>query len=454
MSIHTQAPVAMDSSAGTIHRKLRVKSILHGAVSALATRCVGIAVSMLSVPLTIGYLGKERYAVWTLISSLLAWLNLADLGIGKGLTNAIAKARGMDRDDVVRTHISTAITLLGILGVVIGAGLSIAWPYISWDSIFNVKGPIARAEAGPAMAAAVGLFVMGFPLSVLNSTLTATQNGKILNYGSAVGNVLGLVALVIVTHTHGGLVKLVLAVSGVSVFVRLLLALWVFSYYMPKLSPRVQLMSRTSVRELMSVGGQFFLIQILSLIVFQTDNLMVAHYSAADQVPSYSVTYKLFEFTTIAQSVTFGYLSVAYTDAIARRDYAWVRRSFRILLPVSVAFTGLCVVIVVPLAHRFISLWTRGSVDVPGNLTLWMAGWSIINAFCSPIACLLSAASRMKAQLAYSALSVTANIPLTIELIRLWGPAGAVAGTVISYLVFICGPALLDAVLLLRRLGA
>jgi O-antigen/teichoic acid export membrane protein len=81
-----------------------------------------------------------------------------------------------------------------------------------------------------------------------------------------------------------------------------------------------------------------------------------------------------------------------------------------------------------------------------------MAAWSMINAFCSPIACLLAAADHMKAQLVYSALTAAVSITLSIMLIKLWGVSGVIAGTVIAYLIFVCGPTSLDAYLLLRKL--
>jgi O-antigen/teichoic acid export membrane protein len=81
-----------------------------------------------------------------------------------------------------------------------------------------------------------------------------------------------------------------------------------------------------------------------------------------------------------------------------------------------------------------------------------MAAWSMISAFCIPIACLLAAADHMKAQLVYSALSAVVNIVLSIVLIKSWGITGVIAGSVISYIIFVCFPAAIDTLLLLRKL--
>ena len=72
LSIAASFAAAFGKYEGSDVRRRRVVSIVQGLLTGVANRMVGVAVSLLSVPLTIGYLGSERYGVWTLISSLLA----------------------------------------------------------------------------------------------------------------------------------------------------------------------------------------------------------------------------------------------------------------------------------------------------------------------------------------------------------------------------------------------
>ena len=203
----------------------------------------------------------------------------------------------------------------------------------------------------------------------------------------------------------------------------------------------------------MKVGVPFFLIQIMALVVFQTDNLIIGHFLGAARVPSYSLTYNLFGYTSLVQSTSFNYFWVAYSDAIARHDIDWVRRTFRLNLAVSICFTLAAVVPLIFIARPFINLWTAGAVTPQYDLVLWMAAWSMINAFCSPIASLLAAAAHMRAQVIYSTVSAVINIILSIYLVSTWGISGVIAGTVISYMLFICVPASFDVVILFRKLG-
>ena len=315
---------ALRSALGRIeesdHPGRRRRGIVQGFVTGLGSRGVGFLVSFLSVPLTIGYLGRERYGVWILLSSLLAWVRLTDLGISNGLRSAIASALGSGRPDLARAHISTAFALLSTIAAVVGLITAVAWPWIDWVALFGITTEDARAEVGPAIATSFGFFLLVFPLSITGVTYDALQEGKLQNYWGMVGNIASLVALIVVTRTHGGLVRLVLAVSGTGLIVNVLSGVWLFGRYKPLFAPRPQAVQISSARRLLHAGGTFFLIQIVALTVFQTANFIVAKFAGSASVPSYSLTYTLFSYSYLPQTILFNYLWVAYADAIARRD--------------------------------------------------------------------------------------------------------------------------------------
>ena len=106
-----------------------------------------------------------------------------------------------------------------------------------------------------------------------------------------------------------------------------------------------------------------------------------------------------------------------------RHDINWVRRTFRINIASSLGVTFAAVVPSAFIARPFIKLWTGGVVVPPLDLVIWMSAWSMINALCSPIACLLAAAAHMKAQVIYSAISAAIN-PASIDIFLLFRKLG------------------------------
>ena len=434
------------------HRKRRVLAIVQSVITNLGNKAIGMVVSFLSVPLTIGYLGPERYGVWVTIGSVLAWMAITDFGLGNGLTNAVTTAAGQDRPDLARMHLSNGVFLLALVAGGLAVVAALAWPFLDWATLLGVHGETACAEVGPAVAAALAIFLLQFPLGMAGKVYLAYQEGRIGSYWGAAGNVLSLVALLVVTRTEGGLVWLVIALSGTQLAVNLTSNIWVFGRHRPALAPRLRHVQTGEMRALGKVGGKFFLLQIMALVTFQTDNLVIGHFLGARHVPEYSLTATLFSYTALPQAALFGYLWAAYTEAIARGDIDWVRRTFHLNLWAGMAFTAVAVVAIGFVAQPFIGWWAGEAVVPSPPLIAWLAAWSLINAFTNPIACLLAAASHLRAQIVYSALSTAANLVLSIVLVQHYGVVGVIAATVIAYAVFVCVPVYADAMKLLKGL--
>ena len=70
--------LGLDPALGATER--RHVGIARGALTALGARGVGMLVSLLVVPVSVGYLGAERYGALMAIFSMLAWVTIADLG--------------------------------------------------------------------------------------------------------------------------------------------------------------------------------------------------------------------------------------------------------------------------------------------------------------------------------------------------------------------------------------
>ncbi|RZK33312.1 MAG: hypothetical protein EOO61_15525 [Hymenobacter sp.] len=361
-------------------RRRRLLAVIQGAVTSLGGKLVGVLVSFLSVPLTIGYLGSERYGAWITMASLLAWLQLTDFGVGNGLTTAVSTAYGQDRPDLVRKHVANAMAMLTVVAALTGVIATVVWPFINWNSLFGLTDPSAQAEIGPAVAVALVIFLLQFPLSVPNRIYGATQEGRIGNYWVIIGSILSLASLLMVSQTKGGLVLLVLAISGTWLLVNIVNAIWLFGWHKPDLAPSLRDIDLPALRALCDIGGKFFLIQIMALVTMQTDTLVISHFLGAAQVPSYSLTYSLFNYTTLPQSIVLSYLWAAYSEAIARNDTAWVRRTFHINLAAGLGFTTLAMIVLVWIAQPFVHWWSGGRVTPPSNLVHWMAAWSLISA--------------------------------------------------------------------------
>lgn len=418
----------------------RYVRIAQAMFTGLAGKGVAVLVSLLSVPLTLRYLGAERYGAWVTISTAIAWIAIADLGLSSSLTNMVSEGYAQDRQDLARDHVAAAFWSLAGIAALLSLVFFSVWPIVPWDRVFNVQSLIAREEVGPAVGIAFALFALNFPFSIVAKVYGGYQEVAIANGWAAAGSLLGLAGLVLVTQLQGNLSSLVIAISGTVLLVNVISAVWLFGWSKPWLMPDPRRVTWTAIQKLTSLGGMFFVIQIAALVLFQTDNLIIAHYLGAAAVTPYSVTWRLFAYTAIFQILAGPSFWPAYAEAFARGDRAWVRRSFRMNFAITITSTLLTALPLIIFGRWIIEKWA-GSVAVPpSSLLVWMGIWNVICAGTCSQSCILAGSGRLRGQMLYSLGAAALNIVLSIFLVQRIGTTGAILGTITAYVVCLLVP--------------
>ena len=153
----------------------------------------------MTVPLTVTYLGDERYGMWLTISTLLAFAYVADLGVTQGLQTAIARASGKDDRDAAIRYVSTATAVL-LASTAVGALLLIATALlVPWQRCSTCSGDQAIAEAAPAVVVVGAGWLANILLGIVTRVNDGYQDGLINNLWQTLGSVLGLAG----RHTSG-----------------------------------------------------------------------------------------------------------------------------------------------------------------------------------------------------------------------------------------------------------
>src|SRR5215472_8802630 len=135
------------SSADRGHERYRRAGMT--ASTSYIVKGLTILMSFVSVPLTVHYLGAERYGVWLTISSLLLWVALTDFGLaGNALVNVLSEAVGKDDRNSARAYAASAFWALVTIALVIGVALMAAFPFIPWRAVFRVSDTTTTGELG------------------------------------------------------------------------------------------------------------------------------------------------------------------------------------------------------------------------------------------------------------------------------------------------------------------
>ena len=85
-----------DTSTPEGRSQERYRRVALTAISSAGARALTVVTMLIAVPLTLNYLGSERYGLWMTISSIILMMRFADLGMGLGLMNAVSEAHGQE----------------------------------------------------------------------------------------------------------------------------------------------------------------------------------------------------------------------------------------------------------------------------------------------------------------------------------------------------------------------
>jgi O-antigen/teichoic acid export membrane protein len=413
----------------------RHRRVALSATASATAKIVSVATGLISVPLTLHYLGSERYGMWMTMSSLILMFSFADLGIGHGIMNVVAESNGKEDRSAVRSAASSGLFILSIIAAVVIIAFAAVYPFVSWFEIFNVQSEVARLEAGPALAGIVVCFALAIPLGVVARVQMGLQQGYASSLWRCLGSVIALAGVLIVIWLQGGLLWLVLAFLGGPLVASATNTAIFFGVSDPDLAPQRQCISRGMVARVARVGLLFFGLQVAMAVGFTSDNIIIARSLGPEAVTAYAVPEKLFSLVGVTVSMILFPLWPAYGEAIARGDRPWVRRTLLRSLSVSIAATSVLSLVLIVFGASLISLWTGQDVDPPFALLLGLGLWKVIEAGDNSVSMFLNGANVVRFQLVLAALMATLAISLKIVLIARIGISGVIWATILANLV-------------------
>ncbi len=418
----------------------RKRRVALTASSSAVTQGIRILVSIVSVSLLIGYLGNERYGMWLTISSIIAFVRFADFGIGNGLLNSISEAAGKNDRQMALRAVSSALLLLSIIALILGAIFALVYQWVPWEQVFNVSSPIAIQEAGPAIAIFALSFLVGMPLAVTQKTQMGYQEGYWNDIWLTVGNILGLVGIIFAIQRQFGTPELILILVGAPVVALFVNGLILFGIRRPWLRPKLSEVSGTTARRIASLGIQFFALQIAVAVAYTSDKLVIAQIMGAEMVPHYGVPQRMFTMVSMVIGFVLVPLWPAYGEALAQGDFSWVKatlkRSVRLVLLVTVPAS----LILVVFGSFLIDAWVGQAVQPTLILLVGLGLWTVISSVGNAYAMALNGMGIIRVQVILAIIMAMANLALSILLTFRIGVAGPIWGSVITYTIVVLIP--------------
>lgn len=394
-------------------------------IGSLFVKGCSIIISLLIVPLTLGYVSSDLYGIWLTLSSIIVWLNFFDIGFTLGLKNRLTEVIALGDMRRGKALVSTTYFMMIIIFIPLCVLLEIIIPYINWASFLNVSESynpdIIRTLHILAACLCVQMIV-----NVLTAVLAAYQKVALSSAFPVIGNFISLFIILLLTkYCPPSLSLLALAVSTIPIFVILIASFILFSGSFKAVAPSWNFVKKEYTKDLFNLGSKFFLIQAQFVVLYQCTNILISNLSGPSDVTSYNIAYKYITISMMVLTIIMAPLWPAFTEAYTKRDYTWMKNVYNKMCKLWVGLTGIVIlmVIVSPIVYR---LWIGEKAHISLVMTALIGIYTIVYSWGIIQVNMINGVGAIKLQTYVTLIGLIVHIPLSLFLGRYIGCYGVI----------------------------
>lgn len=366
---------------------------------------------LLLVPATLHCLGEYKNGIWLTISSLLLWIDNMDIGLGNGLRNKIAEYMAHDEFERTRSLISSTFAMLTciIIPVLLILLLLIALTDPYW--IFNAS-PSKVDHLDQVLMATVTLVCTSFIFKLIGNFYMGMQLPAVSNLLIALGQTLALIGTYIVLWSGSHSLMLIALVNTVSPLIIYLLAFpYTFLYKYPHLCPSLKLIKLKEAKAVIHMGVQFFIMQISSVVLFMTSNILISNLFSPTMVTPYQITYRYFSILLVIFTVICMPFWNATTDAYQKNDIAWIRNATKKLRLMTVGIL-ICLIVMIALSDIVYAIWIDQQTVIDLKMSIMMAAYIFILIYSMRYSYFINGIGKLRLQLIFTTAAAVLFFPL------------------------------------------
>lgn len=418
------------------------KIVYRNVLGAFLVKGGALFVTLFTLPAYINFFNNDSVlGIWFTLLSLLNWILNFDLGIGNGLRNHLSMSISLHDEEKTKKYISSAYFAVGGIVLLVSVIFICLAKTIDFNSLLNISIDVISAEAMYRTMVIIFVGVMAqFWLKLINSILYALQKSSINNFLVLCTNVLILLATLLIPSRSNEINIIIMAIiHALAVAFPLLIAtIVIFNSDLKYARPQIKNVSKKDIKDVLSLGGIFFLIQIEYMIIMSTNEFLISKTGGSKYVVDYQVYYKLFSLGSTIFALALTPLWSVITKAKAEKNYVWIKNTYKKFLLLAGVFCAgefLLIFFMEPI----LVIWV-GADNIP-DIKLWnsiifaiLGCLMILNSVQSSIA---NGLGELKIQLICFTLGAILRIPLSYILVGVMGDwIGVVAANVVCMLIY------------------
>lgn len=417
----------------------RSKKMYKNTVAMIGIRGVSMILTLISAPIMLHHVDRADYGVLLTLTSIVGWVGYMDVGLGNGLRNKLPEflAKG-DFHSAKKIVSSCYVTLAIYVALIIVIFLMVS-PFVDWLGVLNSPTSDAGEIRGLTNVVFIA-FCIQFLFGLINSILFAYQMPAFQSLFTFVGQFVALIALVIQVYVFD--VTSVLQIGAVNSIIPPLVLFWgsigLFRTKLKEIAPSFKLFEFKSVGSILSLGLKFFVLQMITIVLFQANSIIIARVVSPEAVVEYNLAFKYVSLLTMIFTIVITPVWSATTDAYVRKDFEWINKTLSFSRKVCIASIFIGVLMV--LASKFVyGIWLgKGTIDINYSTTSLILLYISFEMLYKVYGTIINGTGKVFAQMILTGVIAIIYIPLAIFLGNLCGLSGVlIANTIVFALNYV-----------------
>ena len=380
----------------------------------LIIKGISLIISLLYVPLLLHSMSEDNYGIWLTLTSIVSWVAMCDIGLGNGMRNRLTEAIAHNDYGLGKKYISTAYMSISILMCALLLVYFIISNFISWNSILNAPN-IPQNEINQLVNIVFITFCINFVLSLLNSILLALQSPAISSAITTIGQLLSFISVLIAVKIFNESSLLILGslISIIPVFVLLFSTIIIFLGRYRNLSPSIKFIDFKKLREILTLGIKFFVLQIITIILYQSNNIIITHIVNSQAVVEYNIAFKYMNVLLMIYTIIVTPLWSATTDAYVKGDIVWIKNVVKKMNIIALMFISIGLLMVI-FSNSIYCIWlniSESKIDIITTILIYI--YIVGNILYANYGYILNGIGKLNLQLAVTSIMALAYIPIS-----------------------------------------
>lgn len=403
------------------------RRMFRGVASNSVGQVIGLVTVFLLTPYILGRIGPTGYGLWVLLSSVIAYGGLLDLGISSAVIKFVAEFWARRDVDRIRTLLATVLRLylgLGVLVLVLSVPLAAMIP-----GLLRID-PAQGQTASLLVLFMAGNLAVSLASAPATSVLIGLQRFDLNNIVGVGTVLLGALGTVAVLSAGWGVVGMVAWNIPVNLLGRAL-SVRLIRRVAPDLPIGYSGASWAMARRVFGLSSAILVTSVSGLLQKKTDEIVIGAFLVVSAVTPYSIGRQLSEVAHVVTDQLMRVILPIASELHAAADREQLRALYLASTRLTVGIFLSIALAVVLLARQIVDAWVGPGYEEAVPVITILAAASLLLTSQWPAGSILQGMARFRLVAVSSLASGILNLVMSIVLVQRLGIVGVAVGTLV-----------------------